>query len=154
MRYRIEPRTPSFGETMQNGVEQSAKSAALITGGLVLGGVALGAAAVKSRRTRLKLMGVLHFPVSFFIAWMVLFYPAIRILDVGSEEGVDTFVSILPWIFLAAAIISIVWSILFIKRYVRPKLEEINDAEYAAAATERAAQTGPEIIYPPGYRPY
>lgn len=154
MRYRIEPRTPSFGETMQNGVEQSAKSAALITGGLVLGGVALGAAAVKSRRTRLKLMGVLHFPVSFFIASMVLVYPAIRILNAGSREGVDTFVSILPWIFLAAAIISIVWSILFIKRYVRPKLEEISDAEYAAAAAERAAQTGPEIIYPPGYRPY
>ena len=94
MRYRIEPRTPSFGETMQNGVEQSAKSAALITGGLVLGGVALGAAAVKSRRTRLKLMGVLHFPVSFFIASMVLVYPAIRILNAGSREGVDTFC---PW---------------------------------------------------------
>ena len=65
MKLRFEPRTPSFGETMHNGLEQSAKSAVLMTGGLMLGGVALGAAAVKSRRIRLKLMAVE--PVNFSV---------------------------------------------------------------------------------------
>lgn len=152
MKLRFETRTPSFGETMHNGLEQSAKSAVLMTGGLMLGGVALGAAAVKSRRIRLKLMAVAHFPISFLIAWMVLLYASMRL---GSEQGTQALVSAFPWIVLAAVIISLVWSILFIKRYIRPKLKEIGDAEYAAAAAAaHAAQTSPDIIYPPGYHPY
>lgn len=119
MKLRFEPRTPSFGETMHNGLEQSAKSAVLMTGGLMLGGVALGAAAVKSRRIRLKLMAVAHFPISFLIAWMVLLYASTRIVDVGSEQGTQALVSALPWIVLAAVIISLLWSILFIKRCIR-----------------------------------
>lgn len=155
MKLRFEPRTPSFGETMHNGLEQSAKSAVLMTGGLMLGGVALGAAAVKSRRIRLKLMAVAHFPISFLIAWVVLLYASMRIVGVGSEQGTQVLVSALPWIVLAAVIISLLWSVLFIKRYIRPKLKEIADAEYAAAgAAAHATQTSPDIIYPPGYHPY
>lgn len=154
MKLRFEPRTPSFGETMHNGLEQSTKSAVLMTGGLMLGGVALGAAAVKSRRIRLKLMAVVHFPISFLIAWMVLLYASTRIVGVGSEQGTQALVSALPWIVLAAVIISLLWSILFIKRCIRPKLKEIADAEYAAAAAAaHATQTSPDIIYPPGYHP-
>lgn len=150
MDFRIEPSTPSFGESIQNGLEQSAKSAASMTGGLILGGVALGAAAVKSRRTRLKLMGVAHFPVSFIIVGMLFFAVTAQIILSGSAGGTEVFVSALPWIFLSAAIVSIIWSILFMKRYIRPKLKEIDDAECAAAAAA-TAQTGHGVILPPGY---
>ncbi|MST63957.1 hypothetical protein [Schaalia hyovaginalis] len=154
MKYRIEPRTPSFSENMQNGLEQSAKSAALMTGGLILGGVALGVGAVRSRRIRLKLMGVAHFPISFFIVSAVLTYVAAWICDVGDPGETEAFALTIPWILLAAVILSIIWSIFFIKRYVRPKLKELDEAEYAAAAAAAAsAQTGPGIIYPPGYMP-
>lgn len=154
MKYRIEPRTPSFSENMQNGLEQSAKSAALMTGGLILGGVALGVGAVRSRRIRLKLMGAAHFPISFLIISTVLTYVTSWICDVGDPGGTEAFASTLPWIILAAAIISIIWSIFFIKRYVRPKLKELDDAEYATAAAAAAStQSGSGIIYPPGYMP-
>ncbi|MCI7305069.1 MAG: hypothetical protein MR522_02200 [Trueperella sp.] len=151
MKLRIEPRGPSFGETMQNGLEDSMKGATLATGALILGGVALGAAAVKSRRIRLKLMGVLHFPLSYLITIGVLLSVAGEFLNFET----NTDVVIACWILGVSAIISIIWSILFIKRYVRPKLKEISDAEYAsAAAAAHAAQTSPDILYPPGYHPY
>lgn len=154
MRYRIEPSTPSFGETMQNGLAQSGKDAALITGGLLLGGAALGVAAVKSRRVRLKLMGALHFPASFFIAFAVLVMTAICLSPTDADKGAEIFISAMPWIFLASVIISLIWSTLFIRQYVRPKLREVDEAEYTAYTAARATPASPEIIYPPGYRPY
>lgn len=148
MKLRIEPRGPSFSDTMQDELEGAMKGAVLTTGALVVGGVALGVSAVKSRRTRLKLMGVLHFPFSLIITSGLLLRLAAQFIDF--ETNAD--VVIACWILGASAVISIIWSILFIKRYVRPRLKELDDAEYAAAAAA-SAQTGPGIIYPPGYMP-
>lgn len=145
-----------ISNNFQNDVSGIAKST-LIGGAVVTAGaIGLGVAAAKNRRLRLKLAGILHFLVAFplatllllmpFLAW-VLSSPQWRTQD---SQALDGGIGLL--ITFVALVISIMWTLLFVKKVIRPRLAKIDEEEAFAAAQAQSQTSG--IIYPPGYRPY
>lgn len=148
-----------ISNNFQNDVSGIVKST--LIGGAVTtaGAIGLGVAAAKNRRLRLKLAGLLHFLVAFPVATMLLFVPLVGYLSSLSESSIQDDRAFFGWISSLTIFIvfigfniSIMWTLLFVKKFVRPRLAKIDEEEAFAAAQAQSQTSG--IIYPPGYRPY
>lgn len=109
---------------MQDEMGKTAKTSLIAGAAITAGAIGLGVAATKSKRIRLKLMGFLHFPVALIISFAALILITFKYIYPLKSTSADTIYSVSYWVLLASAVIAIIWTLIFVKKYVKPRLKK------------------------------
>ena len=125
---------------LDSNLSNAARSGVGATAAMLVGGGVLTYGAIRSKKIRYVLQAILHLPFSWILAWSVCLYVSLRWLDADSADSgsitMDGFTDTSLKCWIAASVISIVWTALYVCLRTVPKWRRL-------VALERRAQGRP-----------